>query len=140
MINLPKVSLILIDCFNYGLAPISLKKSMAKVSFCEVIYMTDIDTELEGVTVIKIPTIKSKNDYSQFILKEAWKFIKTDYVIVSQHDSWVLDENCFDERLYEVDYAGGLWLDRKSVVQGKSVDLGGRRIIKKKKKINDDRD
>ena len=28
---------------------------------------------------------------------------------------------------------GGL-SDRKSVVQGKSVDLGGRRIIKKKKK------
>ena len=26
------------------------------------------------------------------------------------------------------------WSDRKSVVQGKSVDLGGRRIIKKKKK------
>ena len=25
------------------------------------------------------------------------------------------------------------FLDRKSVVQGKSVDLGGRRIIKKKK-------
>jgi|ERR1039457_866213 hypothetical protein len=118
MINLPKVSLILIDCFNYGLAPISLKKSMAKVSFCEVIYMTDIDTELEGVTVIKIPTIKSKNDYSQFILKEAWKFIKTDYVIVSQHDSWVLDETCFDERLYEVDYAGGLWLETEGLANG----------------------
>ena len=27
-------------------------------------------------------------------------------------------------------------LDRKSVVQGKSVELGGRRIIKKKKKKN----
>src|SRR3712207_9037894 len=26
-------------------------------------------------------------------------------------------------------------IDRKSVVEGKSVDLGGRRIIKKKKKI-----
>src|SRR3712207_9445141 len=26
------------------------------------------------------------------------------------------------------------WIDRKSVVEGKSVDLGGRRIIKKKKK------
>ena len=26
------------------------------------------------------------------------------------------------------------YADRKSVVQGKSVDLGGRRIIKKKKK------
>src|SRR3712207_8987569 len=28
----------------------------------------------------------------------------------------------------------GLLTDRKSVVEGKSVDLGGRRIIKKKKK------
>src|SRR6266404_7245121 len=33
--------------------------------------------------------------------------------------------------------APGSWLrrDRKSVVKGKSVDLGGRRIIKKKKKL-----
>ena len=30
-------------------------------------------------------------------------------------------------------------IDRKSVVEGKSVDLGGRRIIKKKRKRCDDR-
>ena len=30
-------------------------------------------------------------------------------------------------------------IDRKSVVQGKSVDLGGRRIIKKKKKKKKER-
>ena len=42
---------------------------------------------------------------------------------------------------YSVDYLGTKVVadiiygaDRKSVVQGKSVDLGGRRIIKKKKK------
>src|SRR3712207_8665314 len=29
---------------------------------------------------------------------------------------------------------GMRWADRKSVVEGKSVDLGGRRIIKKKKR------
>src|SRR5258708_36033204 len=32
-------------------------------------------------------------------------------------------------------YPKGMEEDRKSVVSGKSVDLGGRRIIKKKKKI-----
>ena len=31
-------------------------------------------------------------------------------------------------------------IDRKSVVQGKSVDLGGRRIIKKKTKKNKKKD
>ena len=34
----------------------------------------------------------------------------------------------------EMGGSNGFLLDRKSVVQGKSVDLGGRRIIKKKKK------
>ena len=36
---------------------------------------------------------------------------------------------------YRVTYVTGYFGDRKSVVQGKSVDLGGRRIIKKKKRI-----
>ena len=31
-----------------------------------------------------------------------------------------------------VDFLGAQYEDRKSVVEGKSVDLGGRRIIKKK--------
>ena len=35
---------------------------------------------------------------------------------------------------YEISYLWYYHGDRKSVVQGKSVDLGGRRIIKKKKK------
>src|ERR1039457_4296365 len=34
----------------------------------------------------------------------------------------------------EIGTGPGKILDRKSVVEGKSVDLGGRRIIKKKKK------
>ena len=36
---------------------------------------------------------------------------------------------------FEIIKKGKKKTDRKSVVQGKSVDLGGRRIIKKKKKI-----
>ncbi len=53
------------------------------------------------------------------------------------------DMHFFHERLLgENDFAPRLFAnvdeDRKSVVQGKSVDLGGRRIIKKKKKKKTD--
>ena len=42
-----------------------------------------------------------------------------------------------EKRIMQEHYLGdALDEDRKSVVQGKSVDLGGRRIIKKKKKKN----
>src|SRR2546430_14958802 len=39
-------------------------------------------------------------------------------------------------RRRHADAGGRAFRDRKSVVEGKSVDLGGRRIIKKKKKIS----
>ena len=51
------------------------------------------------------------------------------------------DKLCFDyfdrkNNIFIMYENNGKRGDRKSVVQGKSVDLGGRRIIKKKKRTN----
>src|SRR5260370_39196655 len=43
--------------------------------------------------------------------------------------------HAFDDSDCSTSAAGAVGIDRKSVVEGKSVDLGGRRIIKKKKKL-----
>lgn len=111
-------SLIAIDCYNYGGAVSSLKKSMAQCEFDKVLFFTDIEIEIEGIEVIKIPSISSKDEYSQFILKEVWKFIDTEFVLVTQHDSWVLNADSFDDGLYRVDYAGALWLETDGLANG----------------------
>jgi len=73
------------------------------------LFLTDVPIIIDGVKTIQIPKIKSKDEYSHFVIKELYKYINTEFILLVQHDSWVLDGNLFDERLYDVDYAGALW-------------------------------
>jgi len=84
-LQLPQVTLIIADCKNYGAAVASLKKCMLQCSFDHVILFTDINIKVDGVEVIQIPSLKGKDAYSVFMLKEAWKYITTDFVLVVQH-------------------------------------------------------
>lgn len=118
MTKINNCTLVLIDCYNYGGAASSLKKSMEQCEFDHVLFLTDLEIELPGIEIIKIPTIKSTQEYSHFILTELYKYITTDYVLITQHDGWVLDGSQFDERLYDYDYAGAIWPERDGLTNG----------------------
>lgn len=118
MTPLPGTTLIAADTAYHGATIASLKRSMQQCKFDKVIFFTNIDFNIEGVEVIIIPPLKSKDDYSFFMLKEAWKHITTEYVLVTQHDSWILDGSLFDIRLYDTDYAGALWLENDGLANG----------------------
>src|ERR1700749_4959357 len=98
-------TLIAIDTLNPGAAIASLRKCMSQCEFDKVILYTNIELNLDGINVVQIPPIKSKDEYSEFILKHAYLPITTNYVLVTQHDSWVLNGELFDERLYNYDWA-----------------------------------
>lgn len=112
------VCLVLCDCYNYGGAVSSLQKSMAQCEFDRVLFLTDIPIEVAGVEVVQIPTIKSTQEYSHFILTELHKYITTDFVLITQHDGWVLDGGQFDEGLYNYDYAGAIWPEKDGLTVG----------------------
>jgi len=116
--KIERTTLIAIDTYNYGAAVKSLKKSMEQCDFEEVLFFTDIPIQIDGLKIVQIPSLKSKDDYSQFLMKEAYKYIKTDFALITQHDSWVLDSDQFDERLYDYDYCGPLWLEQDGKANG----------------------
>jgi len=118
MKKIERTTLLIIDCLKYGRAVTSLKKSMEKCSFDRVIFFTDIELEVEGVEVITIAPIKSKDEYSFFVLKDLFRYITTDFILLQQWDSWILESEEFDDRLYEVDYAGALWPEQDSLRNG----------------------
>ena len=104
-----------------------------------------------------IPTIKAIESLAKKCAKDPWKIEEKDFSKLKEKISKELTkdlEKAFSEKdkkkrselvnlatekcksLFEGDETYSeleISLDRKSVVQGKSVDLGGRRIIKKKK-------
>lgn len=119
--KLTGVTLLVVDCHNYNGAAKALKKSMEQCEFASVKFLTDIDIKIKGVDVIKIEPIKSKEDYSEFIIKKLNYFFQTQFVLVCQHDGYVLDGDCWDDEFLEYDYIGAPWL----YIDGKNVGNGG---------------
>lgn len=119
--NLYNVTLVVVDCHNYKGAANALKKSMEQCEFASVKFLTDINIKIPGVEVVKIEPIKSKEEYSEFIIKKLNFFFQTDYVLVCQHDGYVLSGDCWDDEFLKYDYIGAPWL----YVDGKNVGNGG---------------
>lgn len=125
---LNRVCLILIDCYNYGGAVASLKRCMEQCEFAEVKFLTDIPLKIDGVQVIQIPTINSKEGYSEFCIKELYKYFDTDFVLVVQHDGWILNGNEWLDEFMEYDLIAPPWLYQDQ----KNVGCGGFSLRSKK--------
>ena len=120
MIELNNVTLICVDCYNYGGAVAAMKKSLQQIKPARAVLLTDINIVADGIEVIQIPKIKSKREYSEFIIKQLSNYFDTDFVLVIQHDGYVLDANQWDERYLNFDYIGASWIydDERNVGNG----------------------
>ena len=85
---------------------------------------------LVKATLARIYMEDSERDWAVTLLEE----IRSDPQLDPQQ--FAAAEAMAEGRPWKQPVTGRMRTDRKSVVQGKSVDLGGRRIIKKKKVIN----
>ena len=125
---LNRVTLICVDCFNYGEAVAAIKKSMAQCDFAAVKFLTDKDFVFDDIEVIKIDSLKSKEEYSEFIIKELDKYFDTDFCLIVQHDGYILNGNAWLDEFMEYDVVAAPWL----YSDGKNVGCGGFTLRSKK--------
>lgn len=130
MKKLDRITLVAIDTFFYGEAISSLRKSLNKVQPAKTLFLTDIKAYNPNLPfeIIKIEKLDGKKGYSKFCIKELDKYFDTDFVLVTQHDSWVLDDNAWDDRFYDYDYIGASWIES----DGYNVGNGGFSLRSKK--------
>lgn len=122
MKQLDRLTVIVADTVNYGQALISLKKTLSQITPARTIFFTDVDLPpQEGVEIIKIAPIRSKAKYSEWIMRHLWRYIDTEFILIQQWDSWVLDGECWTDEFLSVDYIGASWLE----TDGFAVGNGG---------------
>lgn len=123
MLKLPNVTLCIADTHYYGEAISSLKKSLTQIEPAATKFLTDIHAYNPKFPfeIIKIDKLDGKRGYSQFIIKELDQHVETDFVLITQHDAWVLDEKAWTDEFLEYDYVGAGWLE----VDGYNVGNGG---------------
>lgn len=128
MKNLKELTVVCVDCYNYGKAILAIEKCKEQINPSEFIFFTDKEIEIPGVKTIKIPTISSKEEYSFFCLKKMAAYIETTHCLVIQWDGYVLDAEVWKEEFLNYDYIGAPWL----YYDGRNVGNGGFSLRSKK--------
>lgn len=128
MVGIKDLTIICADTKNYGRAVTALKKCMEQVKAAKVLFLTDIQLDVEGIEVIQIAPIHSKRQYSRFIIKELYKYFYTSHCLVVQWDGYILCGGSWEEEFLEYDYIGAPWLYH----DGRSVGNGGFSLRSKK--------
>lgn len=121
MISLQDVTICSIDCVTPELSAEAINISSEKITFGDAILFSD--RSLKGkFQSVKIPSIKSKNGYSQYVIKELIEHIETNYVLIVQWDGYVTNPNAWSDEFLEYDYIGARWPWHKD---GFTVGNGG---------------
>lgn len=121
MIELPDITLICVDCQNPGGGLGALQLSLQQIKPARAVLLTNVDIKINGIEVIVIPSIKSKKEYSEFILKHLNEYFETKYVLTIQADGYVICGEAWEEEFYEYDFIGAPWL----YIDGRNVGNGG---------------
>lgn len=105
--SLPNVTLITIDCINLPQSKIAADICEKNFTFAKTIILSSIKDS--DPRVIHVPHIDSTIKYSEFCIKEMWKYIDTDYALVFQHDGFILNPEAWTDEFLNYDYIGAPW-------------------------------
>ena len=110
-LHLKDTTLICIDCVNVDRAIKSINYSLEECTFDNVKLLTSIDNTYKHI--VKIPKINNIQEYSIFCIKELYKYVDTKYMLIIQHDGWIIDSSKWLNEFYNYDYIGGIsnWSD-----------------------------
>lgn len=98
-----------IDCINHELAIEALKKSKEKCDFERVLFLTDQELTLPDIESVQIPPIRSRQEYSKFVLHELHHYIHSEFVLLVQWDGYVIHPNAWMNEFLNFDYIGAVW-------------------------------
>ena len=115
----------------------ALEQSMRSIAFANVLFLTDKEVLAphEGITIIPIEQL-DYDGYSHFIIYKLKDYINTDFVLIVQHDGYVLRPEKWSDEFLRYDYIGAPWPDHVHFTpQGMPVRVGNGGFSLRSKKL-----
>ena len=137
MIKLPNITLVCIDCANYKSAINAIHKSVKKIEFGRVLFLSDKVFYSNLFETKVIDKITSKEQYSWFMINKLADYIETDYCLVIQYDGYVINPELWDNDWLNFDYIGAPWWYESDNVGNGGFSLRSRHLLKLVKNIVD---
>lgn len=109
-LDLKDVTLVCVDCVNPSLALRAMRLSMHGCKFAEaLLFSSEAVAPAENISVINIPRIRSKREYSLFLTKRLLPHVHSRHVLVIQWDGYVTHPAAWNPAWLEFDYIGAPW-------------------------------
>ena len=121
MLNLKDVALCAISSVHRELTVRALECSARQVRFGDALFFSDTPVENSHFRFQPIDPIRSKLDYSNFVLRDLERRVSAPYVLIVQWDGYVRDPSAWTDEFFEWDYIGARWpwhMDGKAVGNG----------------------
>jgi tetratricopeptide (TPR) repeat protein len=135
MLELTGVTLACVDTVNHALALRALERSRARIRYARTLLLTDAlpagMTAPAGVDVVPIAPLRSRDEYSRFVLKRLAAHVATPHVLLVQWDGYVVNPDAWDPAFLDCDYLGARWFwftDGHDVGNG-GFSLRSRRLL-----------
>jgi len=125
MLKLPNVTLLAVSSVELASTDLALRISSYAIEFASIKFLssenwTPSDSKIEMVEIPRLNIV----GYSKFILKDLYKYVKTQYCLVIQADGFVLNAERWNPNFLNYDYIGAPWpLDLKIQPGNISLDL-----------------
>lgn len=107
-VQIPSISLVSVACTKVQETIEAMKKCQAQMEFNDSILFTHEDVKVDGIRMVKIDKLDYKG-YNEFVFNKLWQYIGTDFVLLMQNDSWILNRNKWRDEWFNYDYLGSGW-------------------------------
>jgi hypothetical protein len=127
-IDLTNITLIAADCVDLDRLLVVAEVCLKHIRFGAVKILSSIPSRSDWV--IPIDPIRSKGEYSTFVVRELYKYVDTEYLLIFQNDGFILNPFGWRKEFWEYDYIGAPWLyyDEHNVGNG-GFSLRTRRLM-----------
>lgn len=123
MLNLPDVTLVLIETREHDLAKLALEDCERKAKFGDVLVFTDRPSMFIRADrrVITVPDWPEKDGWSRCFWYDVPLHLRTSHTLGIQWDSWVVAPEMWNDEYLKYDYIGAPWWYK----DGMNVGNGG---------------
>jgi Protein of unknown function (DUF5672) len=109
MLNLPDVTLVILDVQAPELAYLALRDSVQDISFGEVIVCSDTDLKFPGARWVEVSKWDSLYERVKWFLYSLPNYIRTDFMIEVQWDGFIVDSAMWTDEFLNFDFIGAPW-------------------------------
>ena len=103
---LDDVTLISVDCVDLGRTIPIFEKCLRRVPFKHRVLLSHL--KADRAYVRPIPQLRSNLDYSNFCIKEMYKYFNTSHCLIVQYDGWLANPGAWQDSWLNYDYIGCL--------------------------------